>query len=274
MEERALAIALEKAKTPEQRAKVERLIALRDVLMQRRDSFSKDAVAKRHARGEIYSKARVAAINAMGPSKTDLEDNVNSLYLRQADSEGVLKAHARSHFAYVLVSARLQLAHMPPDIADAARDIQGHEESFAAAWIGAIGDAGFKTEIRQLQREALRFLRTSTRPMYLVTHPVPVAFDDGEAQDLGKAWNKLDDLALEIGVEPLSTFIALPDEEGCGLGSTSRILSTVHALIGALQTPGRKFPSKRAIGSVLTKIHAALLQLGETGGSAYFEVDI
>lgn len=274
MEERALAIALDKANNAEQRGKVERLIELRLILMQRRHSFGKEALNKRHARGEIYSKARVAAINAMGPSKSDMDSNVKSFYLHQVDSEGVLKAHARSHFAYGLVSARLLLANTPPDIADAAREMQEHEESFASAWVAAIGDDSFKSELRQLQRKALRVLRTSTRPMYLVTHPVPVEFDDVDAQDLGKAWNKLDDLAQELDVEPLSTFIALPGEEDPARGSASEILTTVIALIGAVQTPGYKFPSKRAVVSVLSKIRDALLEFSKKEGVAYFEVDV
>ena len=113
MEQQALAIALDKATTPDQRVKVEHLIALRLVLMQCRDVFNTEAVAKRHARGEIYSRARVAAINAIGPTQSDLDSNVKSSYLRRPDSEGVLKAHARSHFVYGLVSARLMLARPP-----------------------------------------------------------------------------------------------------------------------------------------------------------------
>jgi hypothetical protein len=62
MEQQALAIALDKAVTPDQRAKVEHLAALRLVLMQRRDAFHHEAVAKRHARGEVYSRTRVAAV--------------------------------------------------------------------------------------------------------------------------------------------------------------------------------------------------------------------
>lgn len=274
MEQQALAIALDKAHTPGQRAKVEHLAALRLALMQRRDAFTQEAVAKRHARGEIYSKARVVSINSMGPNQSDLDGNVKSSYLRQPDAEGVLKAHARSHFAYALVSARLLLARYPSDMADAARAMQRHEEAFANAWVDAIADANFKPELRQSQREALRTLRTSTRPMFLVTLPACPHLDDLDAHALGKAWNKLDELAQELGVEPLSTFIALPGEVDSAGVPPHHMLPTVNALIDALQGQGQKFPSKRAVNLVLTKIRTVLMQLGEQGGRAYIEVDL
>ena len=274
MEQQALAIALDKANTPDQRAKVEHLVALRQVLMQRRDAFHQEAVAKRHARGEIYSRARVAAINAMGPSQSDLDTNVKSSYLRQPDSEAVLKAHASSHFAYGLVSARLMLAYCTPDIADAARAMQRHEDAFASAWVDAIADASFKPELRQSQREALRALRTSTRAMYFVTHPDVLQLDDLGARALGKAWNKLEELAQGLGVEALSTFIALPGEDDSAGGPAHDMLPTLNALIHAVQGPGQKFPSKRAVVTVLTDIRDAMLRLSEQGGRAYFEVDI
>jgi hypothetical protein len=274
MEQQALAIALDKATTPDQRAKVERLVALRLALMQRREAFNTEAVAKRHARGEIYSKARVAAIHAMGPTQSDLDGNVKNSYQRQPDSEGVLKAHARSHFAYGLMSARLMLALHTPDIADAARAMQRHEDAFARAWVDAIADASFKPALQQSQREALRALRTSTRAMYFVTHPGVLQLDDTGARALGKAWNKLDELAQGLGVEPLSTFIALPGEDDSAGVPAHQLLPTLTALIDAVQGPGQKFPSKRAVVTVLTDMRDALLRLGEQGGRAYFEVDI
>jgi hypothetical protein len=36
----------------------------------------------RHARGEVYSKARVAAINAMGPSRESLDESVLAVHAR------------------------------------------------------------------------------------------------------------------------------------------------------------------------------------------------
>ena len=274
MEQRALAIALDKASTPDQRAKVERLVALRLVLMQHREAFHQEAVAKRHARGEVYARARVAAINAMGPTQSDLDSHVKSSYLRQPDAEEVLKAHARSHFTYGLMSARLMLALCTPDIADAARAMQRHEDAFASAWVDAIADASFKPELQQAQREALRALRTSTRPMYLVTHPDVLQLDDLGAGALGKAWNKLDELAQGLGVEPLSTFIALPGEDDSAGVPAQHLLPTLTALIDAVQSTAYKFPSKRAVVTVLTDIRDALLRLDEPGGRAYFEVDI
>ena len=274
LEQQALAIALDKATTPDQRAKVERLTALRTVLMQQRAAFDKEAVEKRHARGEIYSKARVAAINAIGPSQSELDSLVKSSYQRQSDSQGVLKAHARSHFGFNLMSARLSLAHYTPDIVDTARAMQRQEDAFARAWVDAIDDASFKPALQQSQRDALRILRTASRPMYLVTLPPALELDDSGAHALGKAWNKLDELAQELGVEPLSSYMALPDEGDSAGVPAHRMQPTLAALIAAVQSPGQKFPSKRAVVTVLTTIRDALPRLGEHDGRAYFEVDI
>jgi hypothetical protein len=75
--------------------------------------------------------------------------------MAQGTSEDVLRVHARTHFAAALVSKRLQLALMTADIAESAREMQTHEESFARAWIEAVGDSSFVDQMRVLQREAV-----------------------------------------------------------------------------------------------------------------------
>ncbi|MBC7917858.1 MAG: hypothetical protein H7Y28_08615 [Rhodoferax sp.] len=240
--------------------------------MTHRAAFAKEATAKRHARGEIYSKGRVVAINAMGPSKAEMESDIQRLYLRQPDAAHVLMAHARVHFVHGLMSSRLLLRLHTPDIMDAARTMQRHEEEFAAAWVASLRDAGFQAELRRLQRQALQHVRTSTCAMFFVTQPAFTDFSDMDAQALGKAWNKLDEIAQTLGVEPLSAFIALPDEGDSAGVPGSRFLPTVEVLIRGLQSAEFKLPSKRAAVVALTKIRAAALQLPEAG-AAWFEVD-
>lgn len=167
MEERALAIALAMARTAEEQATVEQLANLRVALMEHRQAYLKEATEMRHARGELYSKARVAAINAMAPSREEMDANVKNLYLEQGTSEDVLKVHARTHFTSGLVSKRLGLALMPDNIAESARKMQAREESFARAWIDAVGDPSFADQMRALQHEAVTTFRTASRSMYL-----------------------------------------------------------------------------------------------------------
>ena len=128
LEERALAIALAMAATPEQQGKVEYLLSLRVDLMERRRAYSQEATAQRHA---------------PGLSCQEMDATVKSLYMEQGTSEDVLRVHARTHFASVLASKRLGLALMPADIAQSAREMLAHEESFARAWIDAVGDPSF-----------------------------------------------------------------------------------------------------------------------------------
>ena len=166
MEEKVLTVARDKAETETagQRAKVEGLVKRRLTRMELRASFTRLAVARRHAQGEVYSKARVAAINAMGPTRASMDASVKSLYLRQPDSQGVLKMHALSHFTTPLASQRLGLALMPADLMQEARAMQAQEEAFATAWIAAVDDPDSALDIRQRRREAMVMLRTATRP--------------------------------------------------------------------------------------------------------------
>lgn len=273
LEERALAIALVKAGSPAQHQRIERLRDSRRVLVEQRAAFAAEATAKRHARGEIYSKARVAAINSMGPTKTALDASAKHLYERQVDSIGVLQMHARVHFAHSLVSARLLLASTPPDIATVAAEMQRREEGFATEWIRAAGDADFAAEMRRLQREALCALRTASRPMHLATHPEARDLDDASAAALGKAWSKLDSLAQTAGVDPLSAFIALPDEPAAAGAPATQVLATTETLLAALTRPEQKLAGKRAVVAALTEVRAALTAL-PADGRAHFEIDV
>ena len=74
----------------------------------------------------------------MGPTRASMDASVKSLYLRQPDSQRVLKMHALSHFTTPLASQRLGLALMPADLMQEARAMQAQEEAFATAWIAAV----------------------------------------------------------------------------------------------------------------------------------------
>ena len=109
--------------------------------------------------------------------------------------------------------------------------------------------------------------------MHLVVHPGGAEFDDLDAQALGKAWNKLDEMALALGVEPLSAFLALPDEdESAGVPAT-RLLATVDALMTSLAAPGSKLPAKRAALIALNHVHDIASRM-DANGRVCFEVDI
>lgn len=275
MEEQALAVAMDKADTPDLRAKLEHLLSLQAALMVQRDAFMQFAIARRHARGEVYSKARVAALNAMARSRKDMDASVKTLYLCQPDALGVLKVHARTNFTNVMVSQYLGLALAPPDIAQEARAMHAQEEAFASAWIAAIADADFLRDIQTLRREAVSLFRTASRPMYLVTQPELAADQDDEAAAaLGKIWSKLDTLAQSRGVRPLSDFIALGDEGDDAGRAAADILPTVEALLGAVGDPAEKFPSRKKALTLLGQLKDQLQQLHSLGGRAYFEVDI
>lgn len=275
LEERALAIALEKADTTDERRAVQQLLALRAVLQQKRAAYLEEATRMRHARGEIYSAARVAAINAMSQDRATLDRDVKTLYMDQPTAGDVLKVHARVHFADVLVSARLLLRHHTPDIINAARVMQSKEEAFAEAWLDTIADASFSEELRLARRNALRNLRTSTQPIYLCTHPPGDDVGDDAAQALGKTWNKLDELASAIGVAPLSDFIGLPNEDVADAQPAARVLASADALLARLAGAGIRLPSKRATIVALGEVSAILQSAiaANPDARAAFDVD-
>ena len=274
VEERALTLALEKATTPEERVMVQGLMAQRAVLMAQRDAYLALAIAKRHARGEVYSKARVAAINAIGPSRAQLDKDIDTRLARKPDALGVLKSQARVQIAFSLVSQRLQLADLPADMRDAAREMLAHEERFARTWLDAVGDAALQAEVRARQRELLAMLRTASRPMYCVGTGESNVLDDEEASNLGKVWAKLDRLAAELGLEQPSQFIAVADEGDAANVSAGQLLGVFERLLEEIQRPGGKFPSKKKTLQVLQKICTALHGIKHCGGGGRFEVDI
>lgn len=267
--ERALALADDESL----RARLHALIAHRDALMIERAAFDAEATRLRHARGEIYSAARIAALNAMVPSAEDLAEQARTLYGRAASAVEVLKTHARVHYVYVLMGARLNLAHFPADVIDAGRAMQRAEEAFANAWLACIHDPDFIAELRRDQREALKSLRTATRPMYLATQPRGEGLDDEDAVVLGRAWAKLDDLAATLGVEPLSTFVAVPGEDQAAVPA-ARVAATVDTLRAALRESKHKLPAKKATLASLERLRVVLETLVPCDGGAWFEVDL
>ena len=271
LEEHALRRALSLADDDALRERIQALITQRDELMQARDAFNLEATRCRHARGEIYSAARVATLNAFGPSLAELEKQAQTMYGRSDDCREVMKTHARVHYVNVLMSARLNLAYFPADIRAAAQAMQAREEAFAAAWLSAIDDSAFSTEIHDGQRHALRILRSATRPMLLATKPALAALDDLDAVALGKAWNKLDELAETLAVEPLSNFIAVPGEDEASGVPVARVAASIAALCEALRGPQHKVPAKKA---VLASLETARNALAEANGSAWFEIDL
>jgi len=275
-EGKALEHALAKADSADQHATISDLITLRNELMVERDNFRREATAKRHERGEIYSRSRIAAINSYTARLEDLESVVEDLYASQSTSSAVLRAHARCHFSTALVSSRSLLSSMPSNIAAAAEAMQSREEEFAKTWLDAIGDAAFTREIRGLQREAALMFRTSSTSMFLHTVPASDQVDSDIATILGKAWDKLESICSALGIKTLSEFVLLDSEPPSSAPSASELAATVAALISHLDTGSTKIPSK-------TKVQAALHSLKESldacmtidnQGRAFFEMDI
>lgn len=274
LEERALAVAAMKASTAQDKSAVGRLCELRESLMAERIAFGEEATRKRHARGEIYSPARVAAINAYGSTRESLEDEVKINYLRQTSSSEVLKAHARVHFTSAMASKASLLAVMPNDVMESARRMHALEEAFSRAWIAAIADHGFADEIRTRRKEAALLFRTASRPIYLEAEFVHEGLSDEDAQALGKAWNKLDAFAEERGLAALSTFIAF-EEEGFAQGTPAQlVLKTVDGLLRSIREEGEKIASKKRVLSALEAAASRLLECQRAGGRAFFILDL
>jgi hypothetical protein len=274
MEEQALACASAKAHTDQERAAIERLCRHRAVLMEKRAHFLDQVTAKRHACGEFYSDAKVASINAMGPTRAELDQRVRGCFESQPDVMSILKSHALSQFGYGLISQRSLLVHAPDDIVELVREKQALEEAFAAEWLDAIDDPSFRNQVRHAQRETMITLRTSSTGMFFVTEPACPSTDGVDAAELGRAWNKLDSFARELDVPELSAFIGIDGQSFPDGSSAEDILPTVEALLDALQDGKRKLPAKKSARESLRQIRNILFWLQSCNGRAYFAVDL
>lgn len=273
LEERALALALEKCCCPEERGSIQRLAQLREQLVRERAAHTLEMIARRHARGEFYSDAKVKSINAFAPSRSELDATFDTCYARQPTVLEVLKAHARIHFGYNLMSQRSLLAFCTADIREAMKRMYGLEARFAKAWLAAIGDEQFRLEIREQQRHSVRALRTGRSAIYPVLRPSCPELDLLDCQALGKAWTKLDELCLSEDLVTLSTYIGFEGQSSADDFPAGEVLASVMGLVAALSHSQTKVPGKKAVGAALRQLQQILEWLQERQGRLHFEVD-
>jgi len=273
LEQRALELALARAATEAERAAIERLVALRADLELQRAAHSRLMVARRHARGEFYSDAKVRAINEMGPSRKELDKTVNDYYAKQEGAMGVLKVHGLVHFGMALMSQRSNLAQVPPDIVDDVRQMRELEEAFADAWGAAIGDPGYDAQLAERRREAARMFRTANMPMWLVALPACPLQRDMDANTLGRAWNKLEAISAEAGLTPLSSYVGIDGQTAADGAPAAEVLAAVDGLLAAIEATTKKLPSKKATLAVLEEVRAILQWSDQHQARVYFDVE-
>jgi len=270
VERRALELALAKASTDAARTGVQHLLEQRAALEERRAAHALDMTARRHARGEVYSDAKVDAINRMMPSKAELERNIQDLYARSPDAAGVLERYAVTSFPMLRAQRRTMLSALPADAKEAARAMEEDEERFRAAWIAAIGSPTLVRQLKARERELVLLFRTASRPMFLVTTPASPRAADVDGVVLGKAWSKLDQLCGALGVPPLSDFVGLDGQAPDDDAPAAAVRVSVDAVCAALAEPGNKVPGKKATRAALELVSAVLREV-ERGR---FEVDL
>lgn len=274
VEGRVLELALARAATDEERAQVRRLMTLRQALLQRRADHMAWMIARRHARNEVYTDAKVSAINAMGPTQSELEEAISGSYARCRDAPSVLKAFLAAEFSVKHAQSKSWLRQLPEDVRDAARQMSKDEAAFAAEWLAVIGDPAFPAELRAKEREWAVLFRDAARPMFLVSEPRWPQTDEIDAEVLGRAWNKLDAICKEHQVRPLSDFIGIDGQAREDSAAAAEVLVTVDALRAAAQDARHRIPAKRATREVLDQLRAALLWLDERQGHVHFEIDL
>ncbi len=278
-EQRALEIAHDKAAGAGDAALLDAITALqakRAALTAERAAHLAEMTRKSHARGEIYSAARVAAINAMMPDQASMEREVRALYERQPDARAVLEAHALVAFGLNLEQQRSWIKLSPPDVQADLRRMAALEEAFARAWVAVVGDPKLEARLRARRIAAQKQLRSSRTAMLVVAEPA-LSAEEAAAIDpdaLAKAWDKLDALCGTLGVRPLSQFIGL-EADPCE--PAARVLASLSALQRALHTDSTlKLPGKKALRSSLTALCAAAERRAglQAPGGLRFEVDL
>jgi len=274
LEQRALEIALSRASSGAERAAIERLVALRDELEARRQAHHQLMVARRHARGEFYSDAKVKSINAIGPSRKELDKTVDDHYARQDGPMGVLKAHGLASFAFRLVSERDNLRHMPPEVIDDARRMLKLEQAFADEWIAVIADQEFNAKLAERRREAVNMFRTTSTPMWLVAEPACPMQRDMDAATLGRAWSKLDAISVDAGLTPLSSYVGFDGQAPEDGAPAAEVLAAVDDLLAAIDASDKKLPARKATLAVLEELRIILHWADQQQAQVYFDVGI
>jgi hypothetical protein len=273
LERRALEMALSRAASDPERAAIERLLALRSALEVEREAHNQLMVVRRHARGEFYSDAKVKAINAMGSSRKEMDKTVNEYYAKQEGAMGVLKAHGLSHFGLAMVSQRSNLAHMPPDVVEDARQMIKREEAFADAWIAVINDPAYNARLAERRREAAKMFRTASTPMWLVAQPACPKQREMDGDALGRAWSKLESISVEAGLTPLSNYVGIDGQAPEDGAPAAEVLVAVDGLLAAIAASAKKLPARKATLAALEQVRAILQWADEHQARVYFEVD-
>ncbi len=273
LEGRALELALARASSDAERAAIERLLALREELQVKREAHDQLMIARRHARGEFYSDAKVKAINAMGRSRKEMEETVNDYYAKQEGAIGVLKAHGLSHFGAVMVSQRSNISAVPADVADDVRHMLNLEEAFADEWIATIADPEYNAKLAERRRDAAKLFRTGSTPMWLVAQPECPLQRDMDAGALGRAWSKLESISEEAGLAPLSKFIGIDGQAAEDGTPAAEVLAAVDGLLAAIDASGKKLPAKKATLAALEEVRAILQWSDQHQARVYFDVE-
>jgi len=273
LEQRALEMALSRAASEAERAAIEGLQALRAKLQLEREAHNQLMIARRHARGEFFSDAKVKAINAMGQSRKEMDKTVDDYYARQEGAMGVLKAHGLSHFGTVKVSRRSNLSAMPPDVIDDARRMIDLEEAFADEWIAAIADPAYNAKLAERWRNAARLFRTASSPMWLVAQPSCPQQRDMDAGALGRVWSKLEAISEEAGLISLSKYIGINGQVAEDGAPAAEVLAAVDGLLAAIAASPKKLPAKKATLAALEEVRAILQWAVQHQARVYFEVE-
>ncbi|MTW11321.1 hypothetical protein GM658_12020 [Pseudoduganella eburnea] len=273
LERRALEMALSRAASDAERAAIERLLALREQLQAEREAHNELMIARRHARGEFFSDAKVKAINAMGQSSKEIDKTVNEYYAKQDGAMGVLKAHGMSHFGWGIVSQRSSISAFPADVVDDVRRMRKLEEAFANEWIAAIADPAFNAKLMERRREAAKMFRSAGMPMWLVAQPACPLQPDMDAGALGRAWSKLEAISEEAGLPALSKYVGIDGQAAQDGAPAVEVLKAVDGLLAAIDATAKKLPAKKATLAALEEVRAILHWAEQHRAPVYFEVE-
>ncbi|KQZ44932.1 hypothetical protein ASD58_01380 [Duganella sp. Root1480D1] len=273
LERRALEMALSRAASDAERAAIERLLALRDKLQVEREAHDQLMLARRHARGEFFSDAKVKAINAMGQSRKEMDKTVNDYYAKQDGAMGVLKAHGLSHFGAVMVSQRGNISAFPADVVDDVRQMRKLEEAFADEWVATIGDPAYNAKLMERRREAARMFRTASTPMWLVAQPACPLQRDMDAGTLGRAWSKLESISEEAGLPSLSKYVGIDGQAAEDGTPAAEVLAAVDGLLAAIGQSTKKLPARKATLAALEEVRAILQWADQHQARVYFDVE-
>ncbi len=198
---------------------------------------------------------------------------VRQKYEEMSTSGEVLKIIAHSQLYSAAVIRRYQSQYHPEDQA-VNRVLLDLHETLGNALLDFIGDAEFTAqELRKAAKESVP-TDGSGGDVYVLLKVENDVDANTTGKNIGKAFQKLEDMAKALSVAPLESFLGFGGRGSGDWFPAFAGIQTVSALIEHLNLPSTKLKEKKAVVAELTDMLAVLTYAKERLTCFHVEIDV